>query len=97
MPLTSLVFFTIWASTETYFSGGFQEKDKGLDHWSIGASVCLERYRNAEIAMAIQGHHVGLQWWDREELGKFLPTELEKHIADGRRLTGGTTLYCWRG
>ena len=69
----------------------FQErlkgKERGLDHWSMGASVCCERYRNSETAMAVQGHHVGLQWWDRDELRKLLPAELEKHIPDGRRLT----------
>ncbi len=69
------------------FQRRLQGKEKGLDHWSIGASLCLERYRNTEIAMAIEGHHVGLQWWDRDELRKLLPTELEKHIPDGRRLT----------
>jgi peptidoglycan/xylan/chitin deacetylase (PgdA/CDA1 family) len=35
----------------------------------------------------LQGHHLGLQWWDREELRKLLPAELEKHIPVGRRLT----------
>jgi CRISPR-associated endonuclease/helicase Cas3 len=69
----------------------FQErlkgKESGLDHWSMGASVCLERYRNAEAAMAVQGHHIGLQWWEREELRKLLPAELEKYIPEGRRLT----------
>ncbi|SPF50725.1 CRISPR-associated helicase Cas3/CRISPR-associated endonuclease Cas3-HD [Candidatus Sulfopaludibacter sp. SbA4] len=70
----------------------FQERlkgrEKGLDHWSIGASVCLERYRSSEIAMAIQGHHLGLQWWDRDELRKLLPLELEGNVPGGRRLTG---------
>lgn len=70
----------------------FQERlkgrESGLDHWSMGASVCLERYRSHEIAMAIQGHHVGLQWWDRDELRKLLPRDLEQHIVEaGRRLT----------
>ena len=61
--------------------------ESGLDHWSMGASVCLDRYRNAETALAIQGHHLGLQWWEKEELRKLLPAELEKHIPQGRRLT----------
>src|ERR1022692_978570 len=69
----------------------FQErlkgKEKGLDHWSMGASVCLDRYRNAETALCIQGHHLGLQWWERDELRKLLPAELDKHIPEGRRLT----------
>jgi CRISPR-associated endonuclease/helicase Cas3 len=69
----------------------FQErlkgKEKGLDHWSIGASVCLEKYRSDNTAMAVQGHHLGLQWWEREELRKLLPAELERHIPPGKRLT----------
>lgn len=70
----------------------FQERlkgrESGLDHWSMGASVCLERYRSCETALAIQGHHVGLQWWDRDELRRLLPRELEQHVVDaGRRLT----------
>ena len=70
----------------------FQERLKGreggLDHWSMGASVCLERYRSSETAMAVQGHHVGLQWWDRDQLRKLLPRDLEQYIAEaGRRLT----------
>jgi CRISPR-associated helicase Cas3/CRISPR-associated endonuclease Cas3-HD len=69
----------------------FQERlkgrESGLDHWSMGASVCLERFRSAETAMAAQGHHLGLQWWEKEELRKLLPAELEKHIPEGRRLT----------
>jgi len=69
----------------------FQERLKGkeskLDHWSIGASVCLEHFRNAEAAMAVLGHHIGLQWWNRDELRKLVPAELEKNIPQGRRLT----------
>ncbi|MGC9973515.1 MAG: CRISPR-associated endonuclease Cas3'' [Bryobacteraceae bacterium] len=69
----------------------FQERlkgnESGLDHWSIGASVCLERYRSDRTAMAVQGHHLGLQWWEKEELRKLLPGELERHIPEGRRLT----------
>ncbi|HEX2225044.1 MAG TPA: CRISPR-associated endonuclease Cas3'', partial [Thermoanaerobaculia bacterium] len=35
---------------------------KGLDHWSAGAHVALQRYGPAGLAaaLAIQGHHVGL-------------------------------------
>ena len=69
------------------FQRRLQGKESGLDHWSMGASVCLEKYRNSAVAMAIQGHHVGLQWWEREELRKLLPLELEKYIRGGRRLT----------
>ncbi len=45
----------------------FQERLRGLasgiDHWSPGAWACIQTYRRAgaAIALAIQGHHVGLQ------------------------------------
>jgi CRISPR-associated helicase Cas3 len=71
------------------FQRRLEGQESGLDHWSIGASVCLEKYQREGItpALAIQGHHLGLQWWEPDELKKLLPKELEKHIPDGRRLT----------
>jgi CRISPR-associated endonuclease/helicase Cas3 len=69
------------------FQDRLKGKGRGLDHWSMGASVCLDKYRNAETAMAVQGHHLGLQWCDRDELRKLLPQNLENNIPDGRRLT----------
>jgi CRISPR-associated endonuclease/helicase Cas3 len=36
-------------------------KDQGLDHWSQGAWVALAEHRAIAAALAIQGHHVGLQ------------------------------------
>ena len=40
-----------------------ENKEKGLDHWSPGASIALIKYKwNAfAAALAIQGHHIGLQ------------------------------------
>jgi CRISPR-associated helicase Cas3/CRISPR-associated endonuclease Cas3-HD len=35
--------------------------DSGLDHWSQGAWVALAEHRAIAAALAIQGHHVGLQ------------------------------------
>jgi len=71
------------------FQRRLEGKESGLDHWSIGASVCLEKFKREGIAPAliIQGHHLGLQWWERDELKKLWPTELEKHIPESRRLT----------
>ena len=69
------------------FQRRLEGKESGLDHWSMGASVCLDSYRNDRAAMAVQGHHVGLKWWQKEELRKLLPQELEEHIPEGRRLT----------
>lgn len=71
------------------FQRRLEGKESGLDHWSIGASVCLEKFKREGIApaLAIQGHHLGLQWWERDELKKLWPTELEKYIPESRRLT----------
>lgn len=68
----------------------FQErlkgKESGLDHWTAGASVCLARFKRDGIApaLAIQGHHLGLQWWEQDEIRKLF----EMKIPEGRRLTG---------
>lgn len=35
--------------------------DSGLDHWSQGAWLALSKHRTIAAALAIQGHHVGLQ------------------------------------
>lgn len=44
------------------FTQRLHGKAKGLDHWSAGAHVALQRYGPAGLAtaLAIQGHHVGL-------------------------------------
>ena len=68
------------------FKERLRGNESGLDHWSAGASLCLERYRNCETALAVQGHHLGLQWWEKEELRKLLPANLEQSIRP-RRLT----------
>ena len=43
------------------FQARLQGKDQGLDHWSQGAWVALAEHRAIAAALAIQGHHVGLQ------------------------------------
>jgi len=43
------------------FQERLQGKDSGLDHWSQGAWIALSQYRAIAAALAIQGHHVGLQ------------------------------------
>lgn len=46
-----------------------------VDHWSAGAWFALKRYERAgvPIALAIQGHHLGLQHGDRDSLRKLAP------------------------
>jgi len=43
------------------FQDRLHGKDSGLDHWSQGAWLALIEHRAIAAALAIQGHHVGLQ------------------------------------
>jgi CRISPR-associated helicase Cas3/CRISPR-associated endonuclease Cas3-HD len=43
------------------FQARLEGKDSGLDHWSQGAWIAISQYRSIAAALAIQGHHVGLQ------------------------------------
>ena len=40
----------------------------GIDHWSVGAWKAINSRVGAAVAMAVQGHHVGLQRGDRGAL-----------------------------
>lgn len=42
------------------FQARLRGEESGLDHWSAGARVAIEN-RCAAAALAIQGHHIGLQ------------------------------------
>jgi CRISPR-associated endonuclease/helicase Cas3 len=69
------------------FQRRLEGKEKGLDHWSIGASVCLAGFRNPEVALVVQGHHIGLQWWD-QGLRQLIPADLPQNVQNaGKRLT----------
>lgn len=43
------------------FQNRLHGKDAGLDHWSQGAWVALKDHKAIAAALAIQGHHIGLQ------------------------------------
>ena len=43
------------------FQARLKGQDSGLDHWSQGAWVALAEHYAIAAALAIQGHHVGLQ------------------------------------
>ncbi len=47
-----------------------QGKASGLDHWSAGAWVALSEYQAVAAALAIQGHHIGLQQGGLQHLRK---------------------------
>jgi len=50
------------------FQRRLEGKEKGLDHWSAGAHLALFEYRAPALALAIQGHHIGLQSGAKENL-----------------------------
>jgi CRISPR-associated helicase Cas3/CRISPR-associated endonuclease Cas3-HD len=60
----------------------FQKRLKGhasgLDHWSAGAWAALEQ-RCVAAAMAIQGHHIGLQYLSLVDLKRLDPRWLTDH------------------
>lgn len=43
------------------FQARLRGEDQGLDHWSQGAWLALMEYKAVAAALAIQGHHIGLQ------------------------------------
>ncbi|MBI4984813.1 MAG: CRISPR-associated endonuclease Cas3'' [Rhodocyclales bacterium] len=43
------------------FQARLRGEDSGLDHWSQGAWLALSKYQAVTAALAVQGHHVGLQ------------------------------------
>lgn len=64
-----------------------ENKVSGLDHWSIGAWIALRQYLSVAAALAIQGHHVGLQKGDYPSLYALKPETLAANLPPGKRLT----------
>lgn len=64
-----------------------QGKDSGLDHWSQGASVALSQFRAVAAALAIEGHHIGLQRGSKESLRRLLPDNLASAVLPGLTLS----------
>lgn len=71
----------------------FQKRLRGeeqlIDHWSPGAWVALQRYRELGIAsaLAVLGHHVGLQNAQSDHLRSIDPARWDPALHDGRRLS----------
>ncbi|MBI5753243.1 MAG: CRISPR-associated helicase Cas3' [Hydrogenophilales bacterium] len=60
------------------FQARLRGEESGLDHWSAGAWVALE-YKCAAAALAIQGHHIGLQSLAHDDLKRLNPKWLAEH------------------
>jgi CRISPR-associated endonuclease/helicase Cas3 len=71
------------------FTRRLEGREQGLDHWSLGAWAALEKLRQAgiAIALAVQGHHVGLQRGDGPALRELLPRRLAERHPLGLALT----------
>ena len=71
------------------FQARLAGKEHGIDHWSIGAWQALMKYRNHGLAsaLAIQGHHVGLQKAEKEALAQLNPNKAEQYHPLGLRLS----------
>jgi len=67
------------------FQKRLRGEERGIDHWSAGAWVALQRYqkRGLAIALAVQGHHVGLQQVAKDSLRRLDPGQTSR--SDGLR------------
>jgi len=72
------------------FQRRLKGEESGLDHWSAGAWVAL-KYRCAAAALAIQGHHIGLQNLNQHALANLKPDLLTSHHPLQLRLTAMDT------
>ncbi len=70
-----------------------RELEHGIDHSSAGAWVALSRYQRSGIAaaLAIQGHHVGLQQASEDHLKDLLPARLAEKLPPNMRLSDPDT------
>ena len=80
------------------YADRFQErlkgKDSGLDHWSQGAWIALAGHRAIAAALAIQGHHVGLQRGGSSALRGIAPDKLAvQHPFNLRPKIKGQYIY----
>lgn len=69
------------------FQARLHGKDSGLDHWSQGASLALTEFRAIAAALAIEGHHIGLQRGNPIGLKRLRPDCLAAALPPGRSLS----------
>lgn len=69
------------------FQRRLQGLEHGLDHWSLGAWIALVQAKSVAAALAIQGHHIGLQSLARDALREMDPEKLRQGHPLGLRLT----------
>ena len=69
------------------FQNRLHGQDKGLDHWSQGAFLAIKKGGAIAAALAIQGHHIGLQSLQMEDLKKLKPELLKENHPQGLALS----------
>ena len=69
------------------FQNRLRGEESGLDHWSQGASLALTKCRAVAAALAIQGHHIGLQRGSSDALRGLLPSNLPTTTLPGLQLS----------
>lgn len=61
------------------FQARLRGEETGLDHWSPGAWAALTEHQAVAAALAIQGHHIGLQRGSYDALSLINPAGLLRH------------------
>lgn len=87
------------------FQARLRGESQGLDHWSQGAWIALQKRKAIAAALAIQGHHIGLQSLSGSDLRRLEPAALatnhplqvrlsEENLAllEGRLTEGGLAI-----
>ncbi|MBX3334653.1 MAG: CRISPR-associated helicase Cas3' [Nitrospira sp.] len=87
------------------FQARLRGEVQGLDHWSQGAWFALQKRKAIAAALAIQGHHIGLQSLSKSELRRLEPKALASNhplqlrlseedlaVLEGRLVEDGLTV-----
>jgi CRISPR-associated endonuclease/helicase Cas3 len=69
------------------FQARLRGEEGGLDHWSAGAWVALKDFQSVAAALAVQGHHIGLQQGNKNALSGMNPAILGQHHPLNLRLS----------
>jgi CRISPR-associated helicase Cas3/CRISPR-associated endonuclease Cas3-HD len=58
------------------FQARLKGEAQGIDHWSSGAWSAIIEYKAIAAALAIEGHHIGLQHFSKNHLSAINPKQL---------------------
>lgn len=61
------------------FQARLKGEASGIDHWSAGAQHALLEHHAVAAALAVEGHHVGLQTGAKDALRRLLPENLKSN------------------